>query len=221
MMNELKSVGYEVDDSSITRTKWGIGKGLYLEFVKFLQNYNAWRRGDKTLEMPHPAEIGANIQDAIVILREHEKLTRRAKRAEAEVKRLKSDGAASAFVNMSSCASRAETDRNNLRADLDAIKAILNEEKARAERAEAELTFQRERNSRLFEQRDAAVEAQDKAEAELAAERARLDAVVDNCWIIHKGNENAFAVRFLGEYITPWVATPRAAIDAAMKDDGK
>ena len=39
MMNELKSVGYEVDDSSITRTKWGIGKGLYLEFVKFLQNY--------------------------------------------------------------------------------------------------------------------------------------------------------------------------------------
>ena len=32
-----------------------------------------------------------------------------------------------------------ETDRNNLRADLDAIKAILNEEKARAERAEAEL----------------------------------------------------------------------------------
>jgi hypothetical protein len=44
---------------------------------------------------------------------------------------------------------------------------------ARAERAEAELTFQQERNSRLFEQRDAAVEAQDKAETELAAERAR------------------------------------------------
>ena len=53
----------------------------------------------------------------------------------AEVKRLKSDGAASAFSNMACRASRAETDRNNLRADLDAIKAILNEEKGRAELA--------------------------------------------------------------------------------------
>lgn len=41
----------------------------------------------------------------------------RAERAEREVQRLKSDGAASAFVNMSCRASRAETDRNNLRAD--------------------------------------------------------------------------------------------------------
>ena len=39
MMNEFKSLGYDVDDSSFTRTKWGIGKGLFLEFVKFLQNY--------------------------------------------------------------------------------------------------------------------------------------------------------------------------------------
>jgi hypothetical protein len=30
--------------------------------------------------MPHPAEIGANIQDAVVILREHAELTRRAER---------------------------------------------------------------------------------------------------------------------------------------------
>jgi cell division protein FtsB len=49
---------------------------------------------------------------------------------------------------------------------------------ARAERAEAELTFQQGRNSRLFEQRDAAVAAQEKAEAELAKERARLDDLV-------------------------------------------
>ena len=63
----------------------------------------------------------------------------------AEVERLNADGAASAFINMSCRASRAETDRNNLRADLDAIKAILNEEKARAERAEAELAAERAR----------------------------------------------------------------------------
>ena len=63
----------------------------------------------------------------------------------AEVERLKSDGAASAFVNMSCRASRAETERNNLRADLDAIKAILTEEKDRAERAQAELATERAR----------------------------------------------------------------------------
>ena len=50
------------------------------KIIKFLENYNAWRRGDETLEMPHPAEIGANIQDAVVILREHAELTRRAER---------------------------------------------------------------------------------------------------------------------------------------------
>jgi hypothetical protein len=55
------------------------------EIIKFLQNYNAWRRGDETLEMPHPAEIGAHIQDAVVILREYKKLTTRAERAEEDL----------------------------------------------------------------------------------------------------------------------------------------
>jgi uncharacterized protein involved in exopolysaccharide biosynthesis len=110
----------------------------------------------------------------------------------AEVERLKADGAASAFVNMASRASRAETDRNNLRADLDAIKAILNEETNRAERAEAEL----------------------------ADERARLDAVVANCWAVHSGG-SSFSVfsNVCGEYIAT-AQTYRAAIDAAMKEDG-
>ena len=55
------------------------------EVADFLENLNAWRRGDETIEMPHPAEIGANIQDAIVILREHDELTRRAVCAEADL----------------------------------------------------------------------------------------------------------------------------------------
>jgi hypothetical protein len=55
------------------------------EIIKFLQNYNAWRRGDETLEMPHPAEIGANIQDAVVILREHAELTRRVEQTKADL----------------------------------------------------------------------------------------------------------------------------------------
>ena len=44
------------------------------KIINFLQNYNAWRRGDETLGMPHPAEIGANIQDAIVLLRKNAEL---------------------------------------------------------------------------------------------------------------------------------------------------
>ena len=68
----------------------------------------------------------------------------------AEVERLKADGAASAFVSMACRASHAEADRNNLRADLDAIKAILTEERARAERAEAELKAEQERCDKLL-----------------------------------------------------------------------
>ena len=80
-------------------------------------------------------------------------------------------------------------------------------DKARAERADADAE-----RYRLVTLRQ---------DAELTTERARLDAVIYDCWIIHKGNENAYAVRSLGEYITPWVATPRAAIDAAMKEGEK
>ena len=50
------------------------------KIINFLQKYNTWRRGDETLEMPDPAEIGANIQDAIVLLRKHDKLERRVER---------------------------------------------------------------------------------------------------------------------------------------------
>ena len=83
-----------------------------------------------------------------------------------------------------------ETDRNNLRADLDAIKAILTEEKDRASRAEAELAGIRaladRRNERDHSQDTthqlvaALDQALDSAQAELAqfreldAERARM-----------------------------------------------
>jgi hypothetical protein len=39
MSAELKDAGYDVDESSITRTKWGLGKRLYEEMKKFLQNH--------------------------------------------------------------------------------------------------------------------------------------------------------------------------------------
>jgi hypothetical protein len=36
---ELRDAGYDVDESSVTRTKWGLGKRLYQEMKKFLQKY--------------------------------------------------------------------------------------------------------------------------------------------------------------------------------------
>jgi hypothetical protein len=186
------------------------------KIIKFLQNYNAWRRGDETLEMPHPAEIGANIQDAVVVLREHKKLTTRASRAEADVQRLKSDGAASAFIAMSCRASRAETDRNNLRADLDAIKAILTEEKARAERAEAELLIAQRL---LIDSEDAGTVAEN-LRAELAAERARLDWLEDNSVCYHvciDRQPDGYSIH----NSPPSPGSVRAAIDAAMKEGAK
>lgn len=37
MAAELKDAGYDVDETSITRTKWGLGKKLYQEMKKFIQ----------------------------------------------------------------------------------------------------------------------------------------------------------------------------------------
>jgi hypothetical protein len=74
-------------------------------------------------------------------------------------------------------AERAEASLHALRlvcgtTDADKFSTWVDRANARAARAEAELTFQQGRNSRLFEQRDAAVAAQEKAEAELANIRA-------------------------------------------------
>jgi hypothetical protein len=41
---ELRDAGYDVDESSVTRTKWGLGRKLYQEMKKFLQNqkFSLW-----------------------------------------------------------------------------------------------------------------------------------------------------------------------------------
>jgi len=140
----------------------------------------------------------------------------------AEVERLKSDGAASAFSNMACRASRAETERNNLRADLDAIKAILTEEKARAERAEAELKEWSLLNlwggtpeivHAFVKGQQARIHAAQDVEAELAAERARLD------WLEKRGPWESF--NKWGETGISLRENIRAAIDAAMKEGAK
>ena len=55
------------------------------ETLLALAIYNSWRRGDETIEMPSPAEIGATIDDAVNLLRKYDDLKVRAERAEAEL----------------------------------------------------------------------------------------------------------------------------------------
>lgn len=50
------------------------------ETLLALANFNSWRRGDETLEMPPPAEIGATIDDAVNLLRKYDEMEREARR---------------------------------------------------------------------------------------------------------------------------------------------
>ena len=61
------------------------------------------------------------------------------------------------------------------------------------------------------------------AEAELATERARLDAVISNSWLVYHCSDSSFAVfsNICADYVSPWLATKRSAIDAAMKEGAK
>ena len=38
------------------------------ELIEKLKNYNRWRRGDETVPMPHPQEVGEMIDQAIGVL---------------------------------------------------------------------------------------------------------------------------------------------------------
>ena len=40
------------------------------ETISVLEEYNKWRRGDETISMPDPFEVGVAIGDAVRLLRE-------------------------------------------------------------------------------------------------------------------------------------------------------
>ena len=42
--------------------------------IKFLTVHNSWRRGDETIDMQDPTEIGAAIDDAVNLLRRYDEL---------------------------------------------------------------------------------------------------------------------------------------------------
>lgn len=61
----------------------------------------------------------------------------------------------------------------------------------------------------------------EKTEQAFVKERARLDTLIRNCWVVHEGDINCYAVYSptIGDYITDWVATPHEAIDEAIASE--
>ena len=41
------------------------------ELIEKLKKYNAWRRGDETVPMPHPQEVGEMIDYAIKVIEDY------------------------------------------------------------------------------------------------------------------------------------------------------
>ena len=41
------------------------------ELIEKLKKYNAWRRGDETVPMPHPQEVGEMIDQAIEVIEDY------------------------------------------------------------------------------------------------------------------------------------------------------
>lgn len=144
--------------------------------------------------------------------------------AKAECERLRADGAASAFVDMSVRASRAETELARLRAEVERLKGALalgqencdaiyndmREERtelyARAERAEAEVERLKELLRIESSSAQHALAWAERAEADTA----RLDWLLDHGAQTHHSNPRAG-----GNYVQ--YHKDRAAIDAAMK----
>jgi len=50
------------------------------ETLLALTQFNSWRRGDETIEMPSPSDIGATIDDAVNLLRKYDDMEREVRR---------------------------------------------------------------------------------------------------------------------------------------------
>lgn len=104
------------------------------ETIYTLEEFNKWRRGNKTTSAPEPFELGVAIGDAVRLLRELFVMQVRAEKAESELAAAKKD-----LV----IAHDGLDERDRLRAlsdqlsnNLSAVGAAYNAEKARAEKAE-------------------------------------------------------------------------------------
>jgi hypothetical protein len=62
-----------------------------LETIYTLEQFNKWRRGNKTITAPDPFEVGVAICDAVRLLRELFAMTARAEKAKTELVAAKED----------------------------------------------------------------------------------------------------------------------------------
>lgn len=179
------------------------------ETLMFLANFNSWRRGDETIEMPSPAEIGAAIDDAINLLRKYDSAEAERDKLRAEVERLTKDR-----DDWKAKHWKAHDDYQRLFTEVPNLVT-------RAESAEAELIY------KVRAIRDLARVMRDQ-ERELAIERSRLDWLTMNATV--DGDEYRGGSRSEGG--TLWYnwkfSSPRhggdhasIAIDVAMKEGSK
>ena len=114
---------------------------------------------------------------------------------------------------MRECSQQLETELAALTAERDQLRAAL---------ALGQINCDAEYDD-LRDERDAARARAERAEAELATERTRLDAVISNSWLVYHCSDSSFAVfsNICADYVSPWLATKRSAIDAAMKEHAK
>ena len=108
-------------------------------------------------------------------------------------------------------------------AAIQAIQAERDQLRAEVERLRSDRDCEKRLRKDSDEFRENAIARAELAEAELATERARLDAVISNSWLVYHCSDSSFAVfsNICADYVSPWLATKRSAIDAAMKEDAK
>jgi hypothetical protein len=220
------------DEPHETATQWRVEFGKGWERKSVCDQLRA-ERNNLHAELERLRDGGVQrIKDAMAfIMDERDSFKARAESAEREVEQLKRFSSRTAIAEHR--AARAEADNDDIREraltlanSLDVARAEL---KAYRDAVDAQpwasdlpiRVLLDQITSELLTTRNLLM-ADTEAQAELAAERARLDAVVANCWAVHSEAVGWFSVfsNACGDYIAT-AQTYRAAIDAAMKEDTK
>ena len=199
------------------------------EIATSLEFFNEWRRKDEfiTTKMPDPYEVGHDIDMAVMLLREHDATTAERDQLRAEFEKIAVIAAQTQDRNVS-----LKIERKQLRAERDQLRADCENEtkwaahylaqsiadKARAERAEAELATERARLDRRFsrDEKSSIAHALDHLIENKVADEGRSGG-----W--YCGNRKKFEERhrkslaFMRSLLLP----NELAVDSAMKQDAK
>jgi hypothetical protein len=149
------------------------------ETIATLKEYNKWRRGDETITMPDPFELGVAIDDAVRLLKELEHI-----KSEFEKIALLCARKADSNVELRLRAEKAEAKLHALTlicgtSDANKFQSWVDKERERADKAEDEC-LEQARLLGISGSREASLIARaEKAEAELAKAREKVRVLRD------------------------------------------